>query len=90
MVTLVPAHAKKLQWYLTLIHPVDCSPPGSSVHGILWAGILECGLPCLPPGDLLDPGIKPISLRSPALACSFFTTEPLGKPGYFRITADLK
>ena len=24
------------------------------------------GLPCPPPGDLLDPGIKPESLRSPA------------------------
>ena len=26
---------------LTLCDPVDCSPPGSSVHGILQAGILE-------------------------------------------------
>ena len=26
------------------------------------------GLPCPPPGDLLDPGIKPVSLTSPALA----------------------
>ena len=26
---------------LTLCHPVDCSPPGSSVHGILQARILE-------------------------------------------------
>ena len=25
----------------TLCDPVDCSPPGSSVHGILWARILE-------------------------------------------------
>ena len=25
----------------TLCDPVDCSPPGSSVHGILQAGILE-------------------------------------------------
>ena len=30
--------------------------------------------------DLLDPGIKPVSLASPALAGSFFTNEPLGKP----------
>jgi len=29
------------QWCLTLCHPVDCSPPGSSVHGILQARILE-------------------------------------------------
>ena len=26
---------------LTLCNPVDCSPPGSSVHGILQARILE-------------------------------------------------
>ena len=25
----------------TLCHPVDCSPPGSSVHGILQARVLE-------------------------------------------------
>ena len=25
----------------TLCNPMDCSPPGSSVHGILQAGILE-------------------------------------------------
>ena len=31
------------------------------------------GLPC-PPGYLPDPGIKPISVMSPALAGGFFTT----------------
>ena len=35
------------------------------------------GLPYPPPGDLPDPGIKPVS---PALADGFFTTEPPGKP----------
>ena len=35
------------------------------------------GLPFPPPGDLPDPGIKPMS---PALAGRFFTTEPPGKP----------
>ena len=29
------------QLCLTLCDPVDCSPPGSSVHGILQARILE-------------------------------------------------
>ena len=29
------------QWCLTLCDPMDCSPPGSSVHGILQARILE-------------------------------------------------
>ena len=32
------------------------------------------GLPFPSPGDLLDPGIKPVSLASPALAGGFFTT----------------
>ena len=33
------------------------------------------GLPCPPPGDLPDPGIKPTSLYSPALAGGFFTAS---------------
>ena len=32
------------------------------------------GLSFLPPGDLADPGVKPTSLSSPALAHGFFTT----------------
>ena len=31
------------------------------------------GLPCPPPGDLTDPGIKPVSLMSPNLADVCFT-----------------
>ena len=30
-----------LQWYLILCNPMDCSPSGSSVHGIFQARILE-------------------------------------------------
>ena len=33
-------HAKSLQKYPTLCNPMDCSPPGSSAHGILQARIL--------------------------------------------------
>ena len=33
--------AKSNQLCLTLCNPMDCSPPGSSVHGILQARILE-------------------------------------------------
>ena len=33
------------------------------------------GLPCLSPGDLPDPGIKPESLMSPVLAGGFSTTR---------------
>ena len=34
-------HVKLLQLCLTLDDPMDCSPPDSSVHGILQAGMLE-------------------------------------------------
>ena len=37
------------------------------------------GLPFPSPGDLPNPGIKPMFLASPALAGEFFTTEPPGK-----------
>ena len=33
------------------------------------------GLPCPPPGDLSDSGIKPASLKPPALAGRFFITS---------------
>ena len=32
---------KLLQSYLTICNPVDCSPPGPSVHEVLQARILE-------------------------------------------------
>ena len=57
----------------TLCDPLGCSPPGSSVHGVLQARLLKW--PCPPPGDLPDPGIKPAFLTSPALAGGFFTTS---------------
>ena len=41
------------------------------------------GLPFPPPGNLLNPGIEPKSLASPALASRFFTTVPPGKPQVF-------
>ena len=34
-------HAKSLQLCLTLCDPMDSSPPGSSVHGILQVRILD-------------------------------------------------
>ena len=50
------------------------NPPGSSVHGILQARILE-SVACPPPDDLHNPGIEPPSLMSLALAGGFFTTS---------------
>ena len=58
----------------TLCDPLACSPPGSSVHGFSrqeqWSGFL---FP--PPGDLSDPGIKPVSLISLASAGRLFTAS---------------
>ena len=73
--------AKLLQLRLTLCEPMDCSLPGSSVHGILQARILEwIAIP--PPGGLHHPGIEPASPMPPAVAGEFFITEPPGKvPG---------
>ena len=44
----------------TLCDPMDCSPPGSSVHGISEARILECVAIAFS-GDLPDPGIEFVS-----------------------------
>ena len=56
---------------------MDCSPSGSSVHGILQARILEW-IATSSSRDLPKPGVKPASLRSltsPALAGRLFTTS---------------
>ena len=70
---MLPGRAKPLQSCLTLCDPMDCSLPGSSVHRILQARILEW-IPCFPPGGFPNPGIELMSLKSPALAGGFFTT----------------
>ena len=54
---------------------MDSSLPGSSVHGILQARILEwVAIPFS--GDLPDPGIEP---WSPALRADPLPSEPPGK-----------
>ena len=61
---------------LTPCNPMDCNVPGSYVHGILQARILEwIAISSL--GDLPDPGIEP---TSPTLTGGVFTTKPPGKP----------
>ena len=61
--------------------PMECGPPGSSVHGILQARMLEW-VACPPPGDLPDSGIQPLSLASPALQAGSLPTEPPGMPTF--------
>ena len=55
---------------------MDCSLPGSSVRGLsrqaYWSG-----LPFPFPGDLPNPGIKPVS---PTLQADALPSEPSGKP----------
>ena len=69
--------AKSFRSCPALCNPMDCSPSGSSVHGILQTRILEwVAFPY--PGDLPDPGTpgtKPASLMPPELAGGFFTTS---------------
>ena len=68
----VCVHAKLLQLCLTLCDPMDCSPPGSSVHGILKARIMEwAAMPSF------RGWIKPMT---PALQVVSLPTEPPGKP----------
>jgi len=52
---------------------MDCSLPGSSLHGILQARVLEWVAIFLLQGDLPDPGIEP---RSPAFQADALTSEP--------------
>ena len=61
-----------------LCNSKDCSPPGSSVHGILQARILEW-VPFPFPGDLPDPEIEP---RSPALQADSYQLSHQGNPFY--------
>ena len=65
--------AQSLQLCLTFYNPMDCSPPGSSVHehspgkntGVDCHALLQ---------GIFPPGIEPTSLMSPALAGKFFIT----------------
>ena len=70
--------AKSLQLYPTLYSPMNCTCQAPLSMGFsrqeYWSG-----LPYPPPGDLPNPGIKPVSLIS-CIAGGFFTAEPSRKP----------
>ena len=57
----------------TLCDPMDCSPPGSSVHGFSRQGILEWVA-------ILSPGIQDRTLVFPILHEDSLPSEPPGKP----------
>ena len=73
--------AQSLQLCLILCDPTDWSLPGSSVHGILQARILEWIAMCSFRG-FSRPNVELISLTSPALAGGFFTADLPGKPSH--------
>ena len=67
--------------YSCLENAMNCSPLGSFVLEILQARILEW-FACLPPENLPDPGIKPMSPVSPALRGRFFSTDATWEAQY--------
>ena len=73
----VCVHAKSLQSCLTHRDPVDCSPAGSSVHGILQVRILEWVAISSSRGSSGPRDQTHICCGS-CIAGRFFTTEPLG------------
>ena len=70
-------NAKSVQSYLTLCDPMNCSSPGTSVHGLLQAGILEW-VATPSSRDLPDPGIE---LGSPAVPALQVDSSPLRHQG---------
>ena len=69
-------HAQSLQSYLILCDPMDCKLPGSSVHGIFPARILEWVAMPFPRGSSQPKDWTCIS----CIAGGVFTVDPLGKP----------
>ena len=67
--------AKSLQSCLTHCNPMDCTPPGSSVHGILQARILESVAIPFSRGSSQSRD----QTRSPALQADSLPFEPPGK-----------
>ena len=66
----VPSCLSRVQLFVTLWTIVHQSPLSMGFSRQEY----RSGLPCTPLGDLPNPGMKPISLMSPALAGGFLTT----------------
>ena len=61
---------------------MDCSPPCSSVPGILQERTYCSGLPLSTSGDLPDPGMEAPSPASPLHCRQILYHEPLAKPNW--------
>ena len=73
----------------TLCDPMDYSSPVSFLHGISQARILEWVAISYCRGSS-QPGNKPASLASLAVASKFFTTAPSGKPSKYLSTGHMR
>ena len=78
IVCRIPINLSPLYFYLELrLYCVQCAqlfPTRAPLPMEFSRQEYWTGLPYSSPGDLLYPGIKPLSRASSALACGFFTT----------------
>ena len=70
-------HAKSLQSCPTLCDPMDCSPPGFSVHGDSPGKNTGADCHALLQGIFLAWGLNLCLLHLPAVAGGFFTTSTI-------------
>ena len=69
----VKSESEVAQSCLTLSDPMDCSPPGSSVHGIFQARVLEWGANVFPIGEF-----KPFSVQKGTLTKLWYQDPSAG------------
>ena len=73
---------KVIQLHVTLWDPMDCSPPGSTVHGILQARILEwVAIPFCKTSSWPKPG-------SPVLHRNSLPSKPPGKSNHLPLPSE--
>ena len=72
-------HGKLHQSCSTLCDPMNCVAHQAPLSMGFSRQEYWSGLPCPPPGDILDPGIEPMSSTAPALAGGFLLPAHLVK-----------
>ena len=79
--------AMSLQLCLTLCGPRDCSLPGSSVHGILQARILEWGAIAF--AEVVSNCMPPYGLQPARLLCSWNSSGKNIGVGYHALLQEI-
>ena len=79
-ITSLPSMCLVAQSFPTVCDPMDCSPPGSSVHGILQAGILEWVTVPSSRGSSPPRDGTQVSCIAGGIFFFFLPSEPPGKP----------